>query len=270
MIPDVTYFILDYNPRCQKEATEYLDNCMESLYFNRNKSISSEVFVIDQGNKHVDYKSELAKICSGYRFDFIGLDRNKGIAGGINLASRLSRSPHLCLVTSDTTFTQNLDTVLLGELETHPDIHQIGPCVDNGGVPYQVKGYTTDTDPIRCISQELTIQFWKKEVFDLIGEWDERWIACYENLDYALRLFISGWGTTAISHKISCHHENGTTYNNGSLADAYGGKFDHVPLRRMWDKKWPGLNWDMMYDLDQHTEDVRSRLVKRYFHNIRN
>jgi len=243
MIPDITYFILDYNPRCQDEAISYLDACMMSLYQNRNASLTSEVFVIDQGNSYTDYKNALANRCDMYGFQFVGLDHNKGIAGGINFAAHLSRSPYLCMVTSDTTFTPELDTVLLSELETHDDIYQITPAVDRGDVLYQVKGYTTDVEPIRCISHELTIQCWKREIFDLVGDWDERWTACYENLDYSLRLFLSG-RSAAITHKILCHHEHGTTYHNGSLADAYGGHFEHFPLRRMWDEKWPGLDWN--------------------------
>ena len=191
-----------------------------------------------------------------------------GIAGGINFAARLSRSPYLCLVTSDTTFTPELDTVLLGELEVHQDIWQITPAVDKGDVPYQVQGYTDDPEPIRCISQELTIQCWKRKVFDVIGHWDERWLACYESLDYPLRLFLSGWGSAAITHKIACHHEHNTTLHNGSLADAYGGEFEHGPLRKMWDEKWPGLNWNMMYDPSQCTEQNRQILAEMYAQNI--
>ncbi|MCV0439785.1 MAG: glycosyltransferase [Hydrogenophaga sp.] len=241
---------------------------MESLHANRNDSITSEVYVIDQGNWYSDYKNRLANLSMGYGFNFISLDHNQGIAGGINLAARLNRSPYLCMVTSDTTFTPELDTVLLGELEAHPDIHQITPAVDKGDVPYQVQGYTDDTDPIRCIAQELTIQCWKRQVFQLIGYWDERWIACYESLDYPLRMFLSGWCSAAITHKISCHHEHNTTYHNGSLADAYGGKFDHGPLRQMWDAKWPGLDWSMMYDLGRCTEETRTSLIEQYVNNI--
>ncbi len=268
MIPDITYFILDYNPRCQEEATTFLDECMSTLYYNRNNSITNEVYVIDQGNCFTAYKNTLADTCHAYDFNFVSLDQNRGISGGINLAARLSRSPHLCLVTSDTTFPLELDTVLLGELEAHQDIYQITPAVDKGDVPYQVQGYTDDTNPIRCISQELTIQCWKREVFKKIGYWDERWLACYESLDYPLRLFLSG-RSAAITHKIACHHEHNTTLHNGSLADAYGGEFEHAPLRCMWDEKWPGLDWNMMYDLSQRTELVRQNLLARYLHNIK-
>jgi GT2 family glycosyltransferase len=267
MIPDITYFILDYNPKCQEEASTYLDSCMQTLYQNRNSSITSEIYVIDQGNVFTDYKKELLGQCEWRGFQYVSLEKNIGIAGGINLAARMSRSPYLCLVTSDTTFTPGLDTILLGELEAHQDIFQITPAVDKGDVPYQVEGYTDSTDPIRCISQELTIQCWKRSVFDAIGFWDERWLACYESLDYPLRLFLSG-RSAAITHKISCHHEHNTTYHNGSLAHAYGGSFEHAPLRRMWDEKWPELDWGMMYDLEQNTEETRQRIVERYAHNI--
>jgi len=266
MIPDITYFILDYNPRCQERASAYLDECMETLYQNRNDSITSEVYVIDQGNGFTDYKNALANKCDGYGFQFVGLDHNKGISGGINLAARISRSPHLCLVTSDTTFTPELDTVLLGELESHQDIYQLTPAVDKGDIDYQVQGFSDDL--VRCIAQELTIQFWPRRAFDSIGGWDERWLACYESLDYPLRLFLSGLGSAAVTHKITCHHEHNTTYLNGSLADAYGGTLEHGLLRQLWNEKWPGLNWNMMYDLRQCNEDARLKITDRYAHNI--
>jgi hypothetical protein len=241
---------------------------MEMLYNNRNKSISSEVYIIDQGNQNNEYKLNLLNLSNSYGFHFVGLDYNKGISGGINLAACINRSPYLCMVTSDTTFTSELDTILLNELENYDDIFQITPAVDRGDVPYQVEGYISDTDPIRCISQELTIQCWKKSVFDIIGYWDERWVACYECLDYPLRLFLSSL-SAAITHKVVCHHEHGTTYKNGSLADAYGGIFNHDPLRLMWDRKWPGLDWNMMYDLNRYNEDTRRSLYDQFKHNIK-
>jgi GT2 family glycosyltransferase len=109
---------------------------------------------------------------------------------------------------------------------------------------------------------------WHREIFSLIGCWDERWIACYENLDYSLRMFMDEM-SAAITHKAVCHHEHGTTYHNGSLAYAYGGSFDHAPLRRLWNEKWPGLDWNMMYDLSQYTDENRQRLWERYRNNIR-
>jgi hypothetical protein len=36
----------------------------------------------------------------------------------------------------------------------------------------------------------------------------------------------------------------------------------------MWDEKWPELDWGMMYDLEQNTEETRQRIVERYAHNI--
>jgi GT2 family glycosyltransferase len=268
MTADITYFVLDYNPLCQEQARRYLDDCLCSLYENRNDSISSQVYVIDQGNESRDYKNDLANQCYAYGFDYVGLNRNLGVAGGINFGARLARSPHVCLVTSDTIFTPDLDTILLGELEEHDDIFQITPAADKSDISYQQTGFTESVDPIRCIAQELTIQFWKSSIFDKVGDWDERWLACFEVYDYTLRMFLYGV-FAAVSHKAHCQHRHNTTYKNGSLSHAYGQSvFNQLPLREMWDNKWPGLDWSMLYDPRRCNETTRQRLVEEYAHNI--
>ena len=261
---DVTYGILNYNPLNDTKANEYLENCLQTLADNRNTSISSEVYIIDQ-NSHPNALRNI----HGNQFNFIQLGKNLGISGGINALSRMARGKYISLVTSDTTFTQELDTVLLEELETYQDIYQITPAVDKGSIDYQIKGFTDSKEPIRCIAQELTIQFWRREIFDLIGYWDERWLACYECLDYPLRMFLTGRCSAAVTHKIACHHEHNTTTHNGAMAHAFGGTFEHGPLRNLWDHKWPGLDWDFLYNLNKYNEQTRSIFAAQHFHNIK-
>ena len=139
--------------------------------------------------------------------------------------------------------------------------------------PYQVATEITGNAPLKCIANELTIQFWRREAFFEIGYWDERWKACYENNDWTLRLFLAGFDT-AISFNCLCYHHHNTTTKNGAINQAYEGYLDmpsgldHKVLRRMWNDKWSDLEWHFMYNPARLTEENRQLMKQQYANNI--
>jgi len=257
---DISYGILHYNPSSDEGARVAFLNAVESLAINRNSRFSSEVTIIDQGNPNVEVQAGY-EIANHYGFNFIALPSNVGISRGINLIARSARGKYVSLVTSDTIFTKGLDTILVDSLECDPSIWQI--CPRSNKSSFKEQQYETDLPfgtydvvtgqegTVSRLAQELTIQFWPRHVFDRIGYFDERWKACYENLDYALRIILAG-GDVHISHEAFCWHIHNMTTKNGSINKAYNGYIamdgiDHSVLNRMWAQKWNNTDKEILY-----------------------
>lgn len=239
---DVSYGILHYNPDGKTEAYLAFEKAANSLA--ANATLSREVFIIDQGNREQEaWRSR--NLANELGFNFIGLKHNIGISRGINLIASMARGRYVSLVTSDVEFTKNLDVDLVNTLENNRDIWQICPASDKSDIPYQRKGFQA-SGLIRVFAQELTIQFWPSRVFDTIGYFDERWKACYENLDYAVRMFLAG-GYAAISHDTFCPHDIHMSMRSGARDRSYEGYagmdsgFDQNRLDQIWENKWPRL-----------------------------
>ena len=272
---NITYGILDYNPHSDAVAFDKLKQCMESLSNNRSSRLLSEVFFIEQGNQDSSYCAEVAALCREYGFQFFSLQDNVGISRGINYLYQLARGDVISLVTSDVVFEKGTDEVMLNEFDTHQNLYQVTPSTNNSSLPYQINNPTKGNfhNLVRCIANELTIQFWRREAFEEIGYWDERWKACYENNDWTMRLFLAGYDT-AISFNGFCHHHHNMTSKNGAINSAYEGYLDmpngldHKVLRSIWNQKWQGLDWQFMYNPGRLTEENRKDLAEQFAQNI--
>ena len=168
---------------------------------------------------------------------------------------------------------------------TNDNIVHATPLTQKSEIPYQKIIVSEEfgfdvvklpkTMDVSCIAFELTVNFWNRKIFDEIGFFDERWKACYENLDFALRCFIQG-GENIISGSSFVWHRHGTCYHNGLLNHAYDGYMDnemphgldHNLLGGLWRKKWPGLDTIMdvyqPYMSGDEAEDKRIALYKAF------
>jgi len=270
---DVSYGILHYNPSSSVEARDAFIRAVDSLAENRSDNLTSEVFIIDQGNPHREIETGQG-LAKRHGFNFISLKENVGISRGINLIAGMARGRYVSLVTSDVFFTEGLDESLIGTLERHHDIWQICPTSDKSDIPYQIEGFASG-GVVLTLAQELTIQFWPRHVFDKVGYYDERWKACYENLDYALRIFLAG-GYAAISHEAFCPHDYHMCVRTGAREHSYddyignNGEFDPTPLQAMWESKWPGLKHliDLYTPLTHDSNRVQEIMIAHYKNNI--
>lgn len=249
---DVTYGVLNYNPHNDQVAEKALMECVYSLHENRDPDLKTEVVLIDQGSERHVQRELLGAFGRSYNWQTLFLDKNVGISRGINLLARMARGKYVSLVTSDTIFPKGLDTSLIDTLENNKSIMQICPASDVSSIESQKRGFV-NCGIVYQMAQELTIQFWPRTTFDEIGYFDERWKACYENLDYALRIYLAG-GVVAIDHNVSCLHKHNMTTKNRAIDRAYDGYLnmpnglDHAQLRQLWEKKWPGFPWALLYE----------------------
>ena len=268
---DVSYGVLHYNPDADKVARQAFIDAVESLANNRSDSLTSEVYIIDQGNPlaEIEVGMDLAK---QHGFNFVSLEKNIGISRGINWLANVARGNYISLVTSDTLFLPGLDTSLIGSLQDNPDVGMICPASDNSDCPYQLRDFQ-EGGLVYTITQELTIQFWPRRTFETIGFFDERWKACYENVDYALRIFLGG-GFAAISHDAFCPHDYHMCMRNGSRDNAYddyigmSDGFNPEVLKAIWYNKWPGLVPTAEVLPEKRLTEIRAHLNTIYGHNL--
>ncbi len=272
----ITYGVLHYNPLQNAQSRKDLVECLESLSNNRDPSISSEVYVIDQGNPAdeldfvVDHSTRLGLKC-------ISLKQNLGIAGGINFIANLGKdSDYIGLVTSDVIFPKLMDVTLIQELKNNPDIMQICPLSDKSELDYQKTEVDIALDPLLCFVQELTIQFWPQQAFQLIKGYYEPFRACYENIDAALRLFMCG-KYTAISRRIKCIHKHGGCIKSGARNHTYDGHinmpngFNQEMVASLFHTRWCGLNniLDLYRPINKsRSNDIQKIMLEVYSNNI--
>lgn len=249
---DITYGILNFNPQNHLDAERALRQCIESFEANTSGSLTKEVYLIDQASDHNHQQSLLASYANKNGWRTLFLDRNVGISRGVNLLARIARGEYICLVTSDVEFTRDLDTSLRQTLRHHPGVWQVCPASDNSELEHQRRGYLEHGLAYTLAAQELTVQMWPRTTFDRIGYFDERWKACFENMDFALRIFLAG-GRIAVSHDAFCPHKHAMSVKSGARNQTYNdyirmpNGFNQELLHELWDKKWPGVQWKSLY-----------------------
>ncbi len=162
---------------------------------------------------------------------YIRSETNLGFAGGNNLAIRQAKGDYLLFLNNDTEITENLISVLTGELDANPSIGLISPLIvyhDNPQI-IQYAGFT-EMNYITCRNRELghldvnSGQYDNVSVetsfchgaammcraIDLVavGVMEENYFLYYEELDWCEKFKRAGkkiWftGNTKIFHKES-------------------------------------------------------------------
>jgi len=297
MIPDVSYLILNFNPEGENSAADILDATIKTFYERKSTHLKCEVFLLDQGSVQ-SHREWLLKKQARYQFSTILLNHNIGISGAINMMARTCKSPVLGLITSDVLITTGMDEDLFNKVQIE-EIYQATPFTDKSDLDYQcwlpTESFGADhvnltnlqsqkaslierllgrqkKTYIRVIGSELNVMFWRREVFDRVGYFDERWKACYENNDFSLRCFMAG-GCTAVSLDSFVWHYHKVTEKSRAREKTYAGYIDDCwpqEIRRLWDEKWPDLDsYIKIYDpLKNKTITDYPKLLKQFAHNI--
>jgi len=267
LIPDITYLVLNYNPEGEETAYRVLEQTLQAFYERKSTRLRGDVYLLDQGSP-ARHRGRLLELQSRYDLSVILLNRNLGISRAVNFLVRTAKSPVFALVTSDVIVTSGMDEDLFQKVQI-PEVYQATPFTDKSDVDYQIwrpnAPYGADHPDLtelrgrevtlmgkifrrqrhgylRYVGVEFNVMFWRREIFDKIGFFDERWKAAYENNDFSLRCFLAG-GCTAISVDSFVWHYHKVTEKNASREQAYAHCTQdwRVEMRRIWDDKWPDL-----------------------------
>lgn len=188
-----------------KDQYEYIKNCLESIYENTE---NFHIYLWDNGSKEktADFlrsESEKANV------DLIRSEENTGFICPNNRLAERGKLDYLILLNSDTIVRCLWDRAMIGWLQTHEDVAEVGYLggwLDKDGKGYRF-GFGPNVDYLcgwaLCIS---------RDTYSTHGLFDEENLefAYGEDSDLSLRLRNAGKRIYALHSDLIVHYENKT------------------------------------------------------------
>lgn len=215
-----------------------LKDCVDSILNNNNESFVNKLFIIDNFSSD----GSLDKVVVHEKIQIIQNQNNLGFAAACNQGFRQCNAPYILLLNPDTRLLPDtlsksyelmehqMDVSIMGCQLLHENNHIAISCsrfptplrflFDATGLSLLFpKIFTpalimTDWDHrfSRYVDQVMgAFMLIRKETFEKIGFFDERFFVYYEELDFSRRLYLSG-GKTYFNSEIQTYHiGKGTT-----------------------------------------------------------
>jgi GT2 family glycosyltransferase len=221
MTPDISIIIVNYN------SGPHLGECLTSLS-DGLAGFNWEVVVVDNASTdHSEAVAEKDESILGVRL--VRLQANRGFAAGANLGARIARANCLLFINPDCLVAPGFLQPLLHEVETHPRCAAVAPCVINEdgspqgnarGDPTMMTGLFGRSTLLSRLfpsaqlarrnvllpgvlpeSQAAAAVDWvsgscvlvRREAFNQIGGFDERYFLYWEDADLCRRVRTAGW-----------------------------------------------------------------------------
>ncbi len=229
-----------------------LENCLFSVQ-KAMQTIDGEIIIIDNNSK--DWVKEyLPSKFPGIKFIFN--NENRGFAKACNQGSKISSGDYILFLNPDTVLSETCLTDCITFFKTHPDAGAVGLRMldekgkflkeSKRGLPspstsfYKLFGLTAifpgskkiakyyqghlpenENNPVDVLSGAFMMI--KREVFEKVDGFDERFFMYGEDIDLSLRISQLGYINYYLG-KISIIHLKGgsTTYNYKYVKDFYG------------------------------------------------
>lgn len=171
-------------------------------------------------------------------------EENLGFAAGNNRAAALARGEYLVTLNPDTTAESEWLAALIAAADRHPEAGSIASVqldaaapelLDGLGDPYTVFGAAwrggKGRPVLAVVEGEVfgacaAAALYRRDAFEAVGGFCERFFCYYEDVDLALRLRLSGWRTIVTPSAIVRHV--------GSTAAPSGFVLHHVTRNRLW------------------------------------
>jgi N-acetylglucosaminyl-diphospho-decaprenol L-rhamnosyltransferase len=231
--PLVSVLVVNY------QAGPHLANCLRHLAKQTVRDF--EAIVVD--NASADGSLELAREVLGTddRFTFIAAGANLGFAAGNNRAAAVARAPFLALLNPDAFAAPNWLESLLDAAERYPDAAMFGstqlnaaePTVlDGAGDHYFALGLPWRGGfgwPAAAIPNEGEVfgpcgaaALYRREAFDSVGGFDEKFFCYVEDVDLAFRLRARGYRCVQIPSAVVRHVGGGSVSTISGFAQYHG------------------------------------------------
>lgn len=224
-----------------------LPRCLDSL---SEQGLEPELLVVDNGS--TDGTLELLRERS---VAHLSLPENVGFAAAVNLGASKVAAPAVLVLNADTVLEPGCLAVLVEALRADPDLGGVQPRL------LQLDGETGDaaTAPLYSAGQALTADgrafelgqgeqqqpalvrrrevfgvcgaacLLRRELFDQLGGYDERYFAFYEDVDLNVRARTAGWRFEYVPEAVVWH------VGNASWAEV-------VPRSRAWNARLVARN----------------------------
>lgn len=236
MNPDVSVVIISWKMRTLLEVVLSTINKFTS-------GISYELILID--NDSQDGTAEMIKT----NFPDAVLVENKhnlGVAPARNQGLKIARGKYILILDADMEFVDNTIEKLFDFMEANKDCGLVGAKLTepDGTLQYTCKRYPTFSalffrrldkfsffknskqlkehimadwahDEVKDVDYVIgACQFFRKEVMDKIGYYDDTIFYGPEDLDYCMRIWRAGWKVYYYPHTRIIHHEQRITKKN--------------------------------------------------------
>ncbi|MBW3608175.1 MAG: glycosyltransferase family 2 protein [Actinobacteria bacterium] len=214
----VAVVIVNYN------GERLLPDCLAAL---ASQTIGpDEIVVADNGSRD----GSLALLRARHpRVRVLSLGRNLGFGGGANRGVRATAAPWVCVLNSDATPAPDW----LAQLTAAPRDERtwaLGSVlvsaatgrIESAGDQYSAAGYAykllrdhpldeLPAEPYRVFAAPGAAPVFRRDVFDALGGYEERFFLYYEDVDLAFRAVLTGWHALLVPSARVVHRLGATT-----------------------------------------------------------
>jgi len=209
--PIVSIIIANYNGR------SYLEDCLASLM--KVTYSNFEIILVD--NCSTDDSVEFVK--NNYPSTIIiKLEKNHGFAYPNNVGAKNAKGELLLFLNNDTKAKSEFLESMVNELENDPkvaicqsmlltpkgEVDSSGDFIDKIGICYSSKEKIEKTRNV--LSAKGAAMLIRKEIFEKLGGFDEKFFASFEDVDLGWRTWILGYKVVVIPQSI-VYHIGGST-----------------------------------------------------------
>lgn len=219
-----------------------LRRCLGSL---GEQGVELELFVVDNGSADGS-----VAFLEQEGAPHLALPRNVGFAAAVNLGAGRTRSPYVLVLNADTVLEPGAVGALVAVLAADPALGGVQPrLLQLGAGPTEVaaadlysagQGLTRDGRAIEIGAGEPQRPQWlrrrevfgacgaacllRRELFDQLGGYDERYFAFYEDVDLNVRAQIAGWGFAYEPEAVVWHVGNASWQEHASSPSAWNAR----------------------------------------------
>lgn len=229
--PLISIIIVNYN------GVLHLEKCLASL--KKVDYDNHEIILVD--NNSSDDSIEFVK--NNYpKIIIIKLDKNYGFAYPNNVGAKNARGPLLLFLNNDTITTPNFVSELVKIMNSDPkigicqslllkinnEVDSSGDFIDSIGVAYSSK------ERVRTVKEILSAKgasmIIRKDIFERLGGFDEKFFVSFEDVDLGWRCWIIGYKVVVVPASI-VYHIGGQTINKMKSELAFHGIKNQISMK---------------------------------------
>ena len=210
------------------EGEALLPECLAALAHQTHPP--AEIVVADNGSRD----GSLALLAEHHpHVRALALGRNHGFAGGANRGVAATSAPWVCVLNSDATPAPDW-LERLGEVEAGEEVWALGSVlvsaatgrVESAGDQYAPEGYAykllrdapldaLPAEPYPVFAAPGAAPVFRRDVFDALGGYEERFFLYYEDVDLAFRALLAGHHALLVPSARVTHRLGATTRSRG-------------------------------------------------------
>jgi len=230
--PDVTVVVVTY------DGADLLPACLDAVAAQRSR-FSRQTWVVDNAS----HDGTVALLREHYpEIRLIESERNRGFAGGNNLALQEITTPYVVLLNNDAVVQPGWLNALLGTFEAdgHERVAAVtgkvlladGVTINSAGSTVDARGYGADRgwlepdrgqydEPAEVFTASGTALALRRTALDDVGHFDDDFFLYYEDVDLCWRLRSRGWSIRYEPRAVVHHLHSATTGAGSELFQFY-------------------------------------------------